>query len=83
MATKYIDLSGNTTRKPKKETVITKVIGGDFRILDNTKLDYLNLWNNIAFLGHDKNYGDVFKLWDNDQPEDFAIAFGVKGDEFD
>ena len=83
MKQKFIDLSGDTPKQEKKKTVITKVIGGDFRILDNTKSDYLNLWNNIAFLGHDKNYGDVFKLWDNDRPDDFVICFGTKGDEFE
>lgn len=35
---------------------------------------------NVEFIGHDEQYGDVFKAWDNN-PQQFTLCFGTKGDE--
>ena len=38
-------------------------------------------FKNVEFIGSDKDYGEVFKVWDDDINE-FMLYFGVKGDEF-
>ena len=37
-------------------------------------------FTNVEFIGHDRQYGDVFKAWDHD-PQQFTLYFGIKGDE--
>lgn len=80
MATKFITLNGNS--KPiNKKTVFTKVLQHDFSV-DEDCLQPED-WENVLYLGHDMDYGDVFKVWDNGGEDNFALYFGEKGDEFD
>ena len=39
-------------------------------------------YDNVLHIGKDVDYGDVFKVWNNSNPNDFIIFFGEKGDEF-
>ena len=36
----------------------------------------------VQYIGSDKDYGDVFKVWNEDNEGSFTIYFGKKGDEF-
>ena len=38
--------------------------------------------HNVMFLWHDKQYGDVFRVWKNGSENDSLICFGTAGDEF-
>ena len=38
-------------------------------------------FKNVLYIGSDKDYGDVFKAWDDDENY-FFIFFGTAGDEF-
>jgi len=76
--TKYIDLSSTKTESPK-ETEFKKCLDEDLEIGD--AMASPNRYDNVAFIGHDKEYGDVFKCWDDDE-NDFTLFFGTKGDEF-
>ena len=81
MATKFITLNGDL-KTINKKTVFTKGINGDFSITNEICLQPKD-WDNVLYLGHDKDYGDVFKAWDDGNEEDFVLFFGKKGDEFD
>lgn len=74
--TKFID---KTEKTITRETVFEKILSSDFEI-EETK-DLPSCYEFVEFLGHDKYYGDVFKCFDKD-PNNFALFFGVKGDEF-
>lgn len=80
MATKFTTLSSET--KKLVETVFTSFISSDLKIsVTNDKQQPYN-YDNVLYLGHDNCYGDVFKVWNNEDNGDFTIVFGVKGDEF-
>ncbi len=67
-------------KKEVKKTVFKITLGTDLQGLKTelTPYDY----KNVLHLGYDIYYKDVFKCWNND-PNDFTIYFGEKGDEFD
>ena len=66
--------------KPKNETVFTRVVDSSFNIrkAGNEARDF----ENVVFIGHDRNYGDVFKAYNNGKENDFCLFFGDAGDEF-
>lgn len=76
--TKFLTI--DSVKSGGKRTVFTKALGSRFEIGDalTSPEDY----DNILFIGHDKMYGDVFKAWDDTDPENFELLFGTKGDEF-
>ena len=40
-------------------------------------------YDNVLLIGVDKDYGAIFKCWDNNISSDnFALYFGTAGDEF-
>lgn len=78
MTTKFSTLE--SIKKEKEKTVFKQVINSSLKPVE-TKLEP-SAWKNILHLGYDKDYGDVFKCWDNGS-DNFTIAFGEKGDEFD
>ena len=78
--TKFID--GSKRSEPKKEvrkTVFTHFVNCDKEISKN--LLKANDYDNVEFLFHDIDYGDVFKAWDNHREESITLFFGTKGDE--
>lgn len=80
MATKYMTL--DKTQNPEgKRTVFENIVEVD----SATNVDGLDTddYDNVLFLGHDQQYGDVFKAWNDAEPDDFTLFFGAKGDEFD
>jgi hypothetical protein len=78
MATKYTSLIQE--RKEVKKTVFNKIVNSKLEIEE--AISTPEQYNNVLYLGKDKDYGDVFKAWDNNTDENFTIFFGVKGDEF-
>jgi len=66
-------------KKASKKTVFKKAVDNDKII--NTRVSPED-WENVQFLYHDIQYGDVFLAWDYD-PEERTIYFGEKGDEFE
>lgn len=74
--TKFIDK--NSQGKDIKATVFTKSVDANLKIRDAAFQPCH--YNNVEFIGHDRQYGDVFKTWDND-PNDFVLYFGTKGEE--
>jgi len=78
--TKFID--GSKRSKPKKEikqTVFTHFVNGSREVAK--AISQPENYDNIEFLFHDKAYGDVFKCWVNESPNDITLFFGTKGDE--
>lgn len=77
--TNYLTLDKIT--KTEKKTVFNKIVTGNLEI---AVVEYAtpDSYLNILYLGHDNDYGDVFKCWDHDE-NDFAIIFGEKGNEFE
>lgn len=79
--TRFID--GSKRNEPKKEvkkTVFTHFVNAKKEIKD-AKVQP-EKYDNVEFLFHDKDYGDVFKVWDNDNQSDYRMLFfGAKGDE--
>ena len=73
---KFIDK--NTNVKSVKPTVFNKYLDGNFNI--NEAAFSPSNFNNVEFIGHSEQYGDVFKVWDND-PQHFTLYFGIKGAE--
>ena len=67
----------------QKKTVFTHCVS----VVDGKKIiEEINeapeLWENIMFLWHDNQYGDVFRCWDDGFEDDSLIFFGTAGDEF-
>jgi len=78
--TNFINLNNPTAiKKSSNATIFNFCLDGDLR-KSNAYLQPNN-YHNVAFIGHDSEYGDVFKAWDEDL-EDFTLFFGTKGDEF-
>lgn len=75
--TKFMTLDGK--KKEGKKTVFNYIVGGTLEI-EGAYLQPSD-YNNVLFLGHDNQYGDVFRAWNN-YDEEFTICFGEKGDEF-
>lgn len=76
--TKYIDKV--TVHPINKITVFQKILKSNFEITEvqgTVPGDY----QFVEFIGHDVDYGDVFKAWDSDNLG-FTIFFGIRGDEF-
>lgn len=67
-------------KKETKKTVFKTLLAHDLTI-GGTILTPFH-WENVLFIGEDKKYGDVFKAWDSNAPNDYVIFFGEKGDEF-
>ena len=66
--------------KDIQQTVFTHMVNCYKEVEElNDKQQY---WDNVLFIGHDVDYGDVFKVWDDGGENNFTICFGVKGDEF-
>ena len=79
--TKFVNLGGIPKVIEKKKTVFNGFIDADkVYNFDNTPkpTDY----DVVVFIGHDSTYGDVFKAY-NDNPYNFTLFFGIKGDEFE
>jgi hypothetical protein len=77
MATNFMTLNGQ--KSEKKETVFTHCVNGNMDI-SKAALEPKN-YENVLHIGYDNNYGDTFKVWNNNENE-FIIYFGTKGDEF-
>ena len=78
MKTKFSTLD---KKKESKKTVFKKVVNEELEIeISNVSTEF---WDNVLHIGFDEDYGDVFKCWDNSTENNFTIAFGEKGDEFD
>lgn len=80
MATKFISL--DNPQPVKKQTKFTHYLNIS-RTVKETLTDNPSKWNNVLHIGTDKYYGDVFKVWDNGEENNFTIFFGEKGDEFE
>ena len=65
----------------KKQTKFTHYVNEYKQIINNN--DNPLKWDNCLHIGTDKYYGDVFKVWDDNNENNFTIYFGVKGDEFE
>lgn len=74
--TKFIDK--NEVNKKVKPTVFTHYLSSDFTKEEAESLP--SHFDNVEFIGHDEQYGDVFKTWDN-EPQHFTLYFGTKGNE--
>ena len=68
-------------KKGVKKTIFNEYVNGELEI-DSCLTKPYN-WDNVLHLGYAKDYGDVFKVWDDPNENDFVIIFGEKGDEFD
>ena len=80
--TKFIDKTKESLVKNEiKETKFLKMLEFDFSVASADHNDLIEYYI-IEFIGHDIDYGDVFKAYDSD-PNEFTLFFGVKGDEFD
>ena len=80
--TKFIDKTKESLVKNEiKETKFLKILEFDLSIASADHNDPKE-YDTIEFIGHDIDYGDVFKAYDSDANE-FTLFFGVKGDEFD
>ena len=73
--TKFIN---RITAKPITPTRFEFLLAWDLSKLEAIEKpsDFIN----VEFIGHDRQYGDVFKAW-NDDPQQFTLYFGTKGDE--
>ena len=83
--TKFIDKTKESLVKNEiKETKFLKILEFDFSVASVASADpnYPKEYDTIEFIGHDIDYGDVFKAYDSNANE-FTLFFGVKGDEFD
>lgn len=69
---------GEGKKEPKK-TVFNKSVRDNFTVAQTVDQPYE--YENVMFIRHDENYGDVFIAWD-DNPNDFTLLFGEAGDEF-
>lgn len=77
--TKYVTLKNQ--EKPKRiKTAFNRILTDALLVVSCDKDP--KSYDNVLFLGHDINYGDLFKAWDDGNEEDFCLYFGVKGDEF-
>ena len=77
--TKFITL--DSKEKEVKETKFKKIVNEGLEI--ETSRTSTQFWDNVLHIGFDEDYGDVFKCWQNKTKNNFTIAFGEKGDEFD
>ena len=77
--TNFIDGSINSSKKILVETEFTHMVSSQKEIVNVE--NQMFTWKNIKWLGKDNAYGDMFQCWDGD-PDNFAILFGIKGDEF-
>lgn len=69
----------NSDKQEPKKTVFEKYVDGCLAI--NATPWRPDEFKNVLHIGNDNNYGDVFKVWDDDE-NDFFIFFGTAGDEF-
>lgn len=69
--------------KEPKKTVFTHCVSVfNGKMVINETNDDPKLWENIMFLWHDNEYGDVFRCWDEGFEDYSSIFFGTAGDEF-
>lgn len=74
----------SSLEKPRKVTSLTHVIDNNLVINETENYILVSHYENCLWLGYNSQCNkDVFKLWNDDKPNDFLIAFGVKGSEFD
>ena len=78
MVTKFISLEN---KKESKKTVFKKYITSNSSV--EKAISEPSCYDNVLHIGYDKDYGDVFKAWNDNSPNDFVIYFGAKGDEFE
>jgi hypothetical protein len=64
----------------KKQTIFKKFISADMNVKDAALSP--NIYNNVVFIGHNKCYGDVFKVYDDGDENNYTLYFGEAGDEF-
>lgn len=76
--TKFINLTKKEVKTTEK-TVFKKYLTESFSVGEASAGP--ESWENVAFIGNDALYGDVFKCW-NKNENDFILYFGTKGDEF-
>ena len=77
--TKFID---NTKKTNVNKTVFEKILYFDLTVGD--AIENVADYEKVEFIGHDESYGDVFKAYhDENDDNNFALFFGVKGSEFD
>lgn len=70
-------------KKEVVKTVFKKIVGYKYTTgayIDDTPLTP-DRYENVLHIGYDSMYGDVFKCWDKNI-NNFAIFFGIAGDEF-
>ena len=76
--TKFISIDKDT--QEKKETVFTHSIQSTLKDIIEVNIKATE-YKNVMHLGYDNIYKDVFKAWDNN-PNNFTLFFGTKGNEF-
>jgi len=77
--TKYSKME--VKKEVKKKTVFRKALSFDLTVKDNVQFEPEN-YENVIWLGYDRNYGDIFKVFNDDYVDSFTIYFGEAGDEF-
>ena len=75
--TKYTSIEDS---KEVVKTVFTHVVLDKNDINKSTAIP--SSYDYVVFIGRDIDYGDVFKAWNKEDENCFAIYFGKKGDEF-
>lgn len=74
-----INLEQSNKKHPKK-TVFNHYVTSNLEV--ETVTTSPNNWKVVVHIGTDKEYGDVFIVYD-DSPDRFTIYFGEAGDEFE
>ena len=80
MATNFMSL--DKKQKENKKTIFTHIVEFDKKIKE-TSFNKPEDYENVLYIGYDNDYGDVFKVWNEEEENNFIIFFGTKGDEFD
>ena len=75
--TKYTSIEGS---KEVVKTVFTHVVLDD-KSIDESSCNP-NDYDNVKYIDGNKDYGDVFIVWDDGCKEEWTLYFGKKGDEF-
>ncbi len=78
--TRFIDGSKRSEpKKIKRETVFTHFVNGNREV--EKSIFQPKDYDSVEFLFYDTDYGDVFKAWDNINPNNITLFFGTKGEE--
>ena len=85
MATNYIN-NTKTKTKIKIKTKFLFYLDSYFNLTKTDELHEPHIYDNVEYLGNYVNSflqgKHLFKAWNNNEPENFTIFIGDKGDEF-